>query len=50
LAKLQRYSEAVTEFEETLKLEPNHTSARSLLNRARELSSGIPKQNAPLPR
>jgi protein O-mannosyl-transferase len=48
LAKLQRYSEAVTEFEETLKLEPNHTSARSLLNRARELSSGIPKQNAPL--
>ena len=44
LAKLQRYPEAAREFEETLKLDPSHASARALLDKTVQLSSRKPKQ------
>jgi hypothetical protein len=39
LAKLQHFDQAAQQFEQTLKLQPNHPSARSMLERARQLSA-----------
>ena len=46
LAKQQRYAEAAQQFQATLQRQPDHSAAKSALERARQLAKGQrPAQN-----